>query len=299
MMSAANLTGLLQAEWLRLRRRPEVLLLVILIAVAAGLFFAASFLDAIDHVRVGDGPGPVLPEYLKAMAQLREPYAFPQSLVAVLAGAWPIPFACLFLGTATVGSDFDWSTIRTALLDWSDRTAWLVARLLSLAALAAFMLFAVLAVGAVLPLAMVVAGEKLPAVDPPSGLLVVVGAQFLVAIQYAALGVAGALVARSLAGGLLLAFGYLLFENVVASFQVWWTAGLRAIPALSFSGSGRELVEAATKVGGAPPPLNESVAALMPQPALPGWLSLVVVLIWLGGLVLLAILRLRRLDVTE
>ncbi len=33
--------------------------------------------------------------------------------------------------------------------------------------------------------------------------------------------------------------------------------------------------------------------------ALPGWLSLVVVLVWLGALVALALLRLRRLDVTE
>ena len=300
MIGVTNLGGLLQAEWLRLRRRPEVLLLAVLLPVAAGLLFIASFLDAIRAVGVGDGPPtPILPEFRQWMAWLREPYAFPQSLLAVLDGAWPIPFACLFLGAATVGGDFGWGTIRTALLAWSDRTGWLVARLLSLAVLAAFMLAAVLVVGALLPLVLVVAGEQLPAVDPPTGLLVVVGAQLLVAIQYAALGVAGGLVARSLAGGFLLAGGYLLFDTALAGLGVWSTAGLRAVPAFSFSGSGRALIEAANRVSGAPPPLDESITGLLPPLALPGWLSLVVVLVWLGALAALALVRLRRLDVTE
>ena len=235
---------------------------------------------------------------LRESIVLREPYAFPQSLLAVLAGAWPVPLACLFLGAATVGGDFGWGTIRTALLAWSDRTGWLVARLLSLAALAAFMLAAVLVVGALLPLVLIVAGEQLPAVDPPTGLLVVVGAQLLVAIQYAALGVAGGLVARSLAGGFLLAGGYLLFDTALAGLGAWSAAGLRAVPAFSFSGSGRGLIEAANRVSGAPPPLDESITGLLPPLALPGWLSLVVVLVWLGALAALALVRLRRLDVT-
>lgn len=202
MNGVANLGGLLRAEWLRLRRRPEVLLLAALVPVAAGLPFVAAFLDAISHVGVGDGPpGLISPEVRQWMAWLRAPYAFPQSLLSVLAGAWPVPLAGLFPGTATVGADFGWATIRTALLAWSDRTGWLIARLLSLAALAAFLLGAVLVVGALLPLVLVVAGEQLPTVDPPTGLLVVVGAHLLVTIQYVVLGVAGGLVARSFAGG--------------------------------------------------------------------------------------------------
>lgn len=300
MTGVANLGGLLRAEWLRLRRRPEVLLLVTLVPVVAGLLFIASFLDAIRQVGVGDGPAAPIPtEILQLMTRLREPYAFPQSLLTVLVGAWPIPLACLFLGTATVGADFGWGTIRTALLAWGDRTGWLVARVLSLAAIAALLLATVLVVGTLLPLVLVVAGEDLPAVNPPTGLLVVIGAHLLVAIQYAVLGVAGGLVARSLAGGFLLAAGYLLVDTSVAGLGVWTTAGLRAVPALSFSGSGRVLIEAANRVSGAPPLLDPTAAASWPPPALPSWLSLVVVLVWLGALTALALLRLRRLDVTE
>lgn len=299
MTGVTNLGGLLQAEWLRLRRRPEVLLLAALVPVAAGLLFTASFLDAIGHAGVGDGPLTTIPpEFLQLMARLREPYAFPQSLLAVLAGAWSIPLACLFLGAATVGADFGWGTIRTALLAWSDRTGWLVARVLGLAAVAASLLAAILVVGALLPLLLVVAGEHLPAVDPPTGLLIVTGAHFLVAIQYALLGVVGSLVARSLAGGFLLAGGYLLFDTAVAGLGAWSAAGLRAVPALSFSGSGRALILAANRVSGAPPPLDENAAGLLPLPV-PGWLSLVVVLVWLAVLAALALLRLRRLDITE
>lgn len=300
MTGVANLGGLLQAEWLRLRRRPEVLLLAALIPIAAGLLFIASFLDAIRQVGVGDGPLTTIPpEVLYWMAWLREPYAFPQSLLTVLSGAWPIPLACLFLGTATVGADFGWGTIRTALLAWGDRTGWLLARVLSLAAVAVLLLAAVLVVGTLLPLVLVVAGEHLPAVNPPTGLLVVIGAHLVVAIQYAVFGVVGGLVARSLAGGFLLAGGYLLFETSVAGLGVWSASGLRAVPAFSFSGSGRTLIEAANRVSGAPPPLDPNAAALLPPPALPGWFSLVVVLAWLGALAALALLRLRRLDVTE
>jgi ABC-type transport system involved in multi-copper enzyme maturation permease subunit len=215
--------GLLRAELLRLRRRRTLQVIVLAVPLLTGVIMALSYNSiyewpAFDEasfrqelIDQGVGVG-VPPEQLEPMlhdaienqrqqvAQIaqqasltRATFVFPYSLVLVLGSGGFVLFALILLTATTVGDEFGWATVRTALLASSHRREFLLVRFLALAVAGVLIFGLLLLVGIVMPFVLSVPAEKLPAVLPPfdgGAFLVLLAGEMLaglVVIAFAAL----------------------------------------------------------------------------------------------------------------
>lgn len=232
------MSALLRAEWLRFRKRRALQIIIIAVPLLAGFFFVTGYRTALNNILVYDEaadrqaiidsgmvtgmPPDQAEEQIRQMlendrqqyAQQNETtkvalsaYAFPQSLLGVLGSATFAFFALMLLTATTLGDEFEWGTIRTALLASSDRRRWLLARFGALGVAGAILFGLLLALGVILPSVLAATGPPPPPAAPLDAgyLAVLFAADVLISIVLVAFaGMATLLVRR---GGLTLVFG--------------------------------------------------------------------------------------------
>jgi len=192
-------TSLVRAEWLRLRKRTSLLVIVLAVPLLGAFFFLAGFASiseqppfdpAATRARlIAEGYGQGLPpdqaeqliqdsvnaersqwESDEARFDLqRQRFAFPQGIVTTLASSAMLSFALILLTATTLGDEFGWGTIRTSLLASSRRRSFLAVRLGALALAAAGILILLVVLGAILPLLLGAVGARLPATTAVDG----------------------------------------------------------------------------------------------------------------------------------
>jgi ABC-type transport system involved in multi-copper enzyme maturation permease subunit len=243
------MSGLLRADWVRLRRRQTVQAVVLFVPLLAAAFFLLSFRST-DIQFFFDEPAErqmlidsfaesgLTPEEIKAqvddiieqerqgyeqqraqMELTRATYAFPASIPTLLASATTVYlFGTILLTATTLGDEFGWGTIRTSLLASSNRRRWLAARLALLIAVAAVGLALLVVLSLVLPLAIVAVVGHLPQPPPldSAALAVLVGGHLVAAIMLIGFAAAATLAMRSGTLTLVIGLVYVLAETVVA-----------------------------------------------------------------------------------
>lgn len=294
------MNGALRAEWLRLRRRPDVWFAVAAVVGLTAFAFFSSYLASIDHGVTGVDLDTLPPEVAAEAAAFRAPYALPQSVLTILAGSWPLGLAGAYLAFSTIGGEFSFGTIRPSLTTGLSRRTFLGARLIALGAIVVAMCGVVLVLGIALPIVLAVVGQDLPAVPAPSlgGLLGEAAARCLAAIVYVALGSLVAVLTRSITTATVMTLTILLVEAVVSSSVR--SGPLRWIADYSPTDAANAVIDNAHRIAGAVPPVDDFARiALASPPAVPPLASLVVALGWLAGLLAAAFLVFERADITD
>jgi ABC-type transport system involved in multi-copper enzyme maturation permease subunit len=222
--------GLARAEWLRFRKRRSLLVIVAAVPLLVGFFFVVGYasiwggpppFDAeatrarliADGMVIGLPPAQaeeLLVQYIEServntqlqleqLALQRATYAFPQSLVTVLGNGPFVYFALILLTATTIGDEFGWGTIRTALLASSHRRRMLLVRLAALGVIAGLLLVLLLIAGTALPVVLAAAGANLPSAPPVDGgaLLVLILGELVVGLAVVGFAALATLVMRS------------------------------------------------------------------------------------------------------
>lgn len=207
--------GLIRAEWLRLRRRRSLQVIVFAVPLLVALPFVLGYNSIYDQpafdeaayrqelIDGGFGLGlppeelePLLQETIASQremfeqmagqtALLRATYAFPYSLVQVLGNGILVLLALVLLTATTIGDEFGWATIRTTFLASSNRVRFLAVRLGAMAIAGVLIFGLLLILGAVLPLLLSIPASKLPAQLPAfdgGALLVLLGGELVAAL---------------------------------------------------------------------------------------------------------------------
>ena len=315
--------SLIRADWLRIRRRWDVWIIVLGIP-ALGLlgYFSGAMSAGNNQIQtVGDVP----PEFqlqlagqnaaLHAFAAL--PYQFPRSIATMVEGtAMWLLLGAAYLAASLLGNEFSWGTIRNVALIQPGRLRYLAVRLASLVALVLVAFVAVSALGAIAPaIIRVDPGDPSALTQDPSsfgmlqyvpsapvtigGALIVVGSLFCVALAGMALVGLASLTFRSAASGILVAGAYVVVEGIAAALVMSRATGdLRYLPQLGLTMRLAGLVQDAQVAAGL------SSAAGNPASS-PGWVALpplagaAILAVWLCGLLALWFLVLRRADINE
>lgn len=241
--------GLARAEWIRFRRRASIQVIVLGVPLLAAFFFLAGYASTEGRLPPFDeaafraeqiacclqGVPPedlevILGEMVAQERLMREQhdgqvdltrsrYAFPQSIVTVLGNVSFLFLALILLTATSIGDEFGWGTVRTALLASSNRRRMIVVRLAALAIVALVTIIALLALGVILGLALQVSGAPLPAVPPvdPGGLLAYVLGTLLISLVVIGFSALATLMVRS--GSLTLVVG-LVYVAIEAAMLV-------------------------------------------------------------------------------
>ncbi|HSL98460.1 MAG TPA: ABC transporter permease subunit [Candidatus Deferrimicrobiaceae bacterium] len=193
------MSGLLRAEWIRLRKRRSIQAIVLAVPLLIAVQFAAGYLSigepppfdeaAVRAELISQGYGVGLPpdeaEAILALqvsakrqehefraeeaAIARAAYAFPRSLVTVLGSSLFVLLALILLTASAVGDEFGWGTIRTSLIAFGNRRRVLAVRIVAVGAVGLVLFGLVLVLGAALPVVLSSGSARppaqLPAVD--------------------------------------------------------------------------------------------------------------------------------------
>ena len=327
------MSGLIRAEWLRLRKRRSLQVIVLAVPLLALFFFVTGFggiyeqppFDAeryrqelIDGGYVEGLP----PEEADAIldqevefarqndeqsrqgtAYERTTYAFPASLVRILGYGTFALLALILLTATSLGDEFGWATIRTSLLASSHRWQLLSVRLLALAASAVVIFASLLLLGAILPLLLGVTNYPLVAQPPfDVGALLVLLAGYLVA-GTAAIGFAALATVLVRSGALTLVavlvyataeIGVLLAMSRFRTFQA--DGDLAWVPTLL---PVRGLTEITTVAGRAATGLPTYPGEVVPRNLDPAILPMVSILVVGAVFTGLAYRRFGRMDIVE
>lgn len=171
--------GLARAEWLRLRRRGDIWIVVLLVVGLSVIGYIAG-LSSASSIQFGFPPGEEIPpEVLEDMERTRREalasFAFPLSVATSLEGGRVmLLFVGAYLAAAITGAEFEYGTIRTSLVARGDRRGFVLVRLLAVLALVAVLLALNVLLSIVMPLVAAAAGTDFPPVEGP-GLLNVAG----------------------------------------------------------------------------------------------------------------------------
>ena len=325
--------SLARAEWQRLRKRRSLLIIVLAVPVLAGLFFVlgyASLPDVqpfdpvavrqqfIDQGAVAGMPPEDAEQILVQLVEneranreqqapqvllSRERFAFPQSVVTTLGAGTFLLFALILLTATTIGDEFGWGTLRTALLANCRRRGFLIVRLTALLTVGTAILATLAALGVVLPLVLAVAGATLPvrtAVDPAALGLLAVGELVAGAavIGFAAL---TTVIARS---GSLTLVAVLVYVAVEASIL---TLLLKFAP---FQGQGglewlldvfpiRGVTTLITTLAGAASGIGNYPGEVVNRSVERALVPLVALLAWATTFMAIAVRRFSRMDIVE
>lgn len=189
------MTALLRADWLRLRRRMDLWIILIAVGVLSTVVFLAAYRsdatdpeypteaqirqEAIDFGFFEGTPAEIevqIQEMVRAQVEsydqqradwesqqrfILQKYAFPQSLFTVVGSGLAPLLALILVASLAVGDEFRYGTIRTSLLAASDRRRFLAARLISLLALTVGVFVALILLAALLGLALGLVGADL------------------------------------------------------------------------------------------------------------------------------------------
>ncbi len=285
---------LLRADLYRLRRRPEVWLLLVIIPLGAALGFLTSYFAVPGHYFNSDPTAPPIPEIAIEQAE----YFFPSSIFRALDSATWVLIAAFFLTATSVGAEFAWGTMRTALLARSDRGWFISSRITSIALICLALVATLFVVGAVMPVVLAALGERQAADPPVQPDLAPFVASRLVAIGFMiALAALVTLLTRNAALTILVALVYVIAELLIGSNPVLHqsdvaAAIVRGLPIASLAGL---LGDVSTPGGALPAPADPNyIVATFPL-----WLSFAVPIAWtllLGGA---AVAVIRRADISE
>lgn len=303
----------LAAEWLRLSRRWDIWLVAGLVLAAGTWMYINAFHDSIRAMGIGEQGGwgsgeglPPDPWYLDAMLSLRQPFAFPASLLTVLDSAWIVLPLGAYVAAVTIGPDFWWGTMRSILVTRRSRVAYLAQRLSLITIIVAVTLLALLVVT---PLAQVVllaaAGERFPATSLQADVFLgMLATRVFAAVGYMLIAAALTLLARSLVGGIVLLAAFAGAELAVGAVAT--SIGAPIVRELTFVGAMTSIVDHLR-----PPPVqlvvDYTLGALVPathQPAAPVHLlsveaSALVIAGWILLAGTVAFLRMRTMDVLD
>jgi ABC-type transport system involved in multi-copper enzyme maturation permease subunit len=244
--------------------------------------------------------------YEQELAQVRlqqSGFAFPQSLLVVL-GSATYAFLALILFTATtIGDEFSWGTIRTTLIAASDRRRVLLARLLSLGAVAVFVFGITLLLGVVLPAVLAITGSDLPAPPPVDFgfLALLVVADLVISIAVISFATMATLIVRSGGLTLVVALAYVAIEGAVNAlllrFEPFQDNGdlQSLLNVLPFRATVTVLDRLAVAAG------RVDVFPGANGPSDPGaaWLPLAALAVWGTAFMAIAFWRFRRMDIVE
>jgi ABC-type transport system involved in multi-copper enzyme maturation permease subunit len=326
--------GLARAEWLRLRKRRSLQVIVLAVPILVGFFFLAGYAS------IGSDPPPfdpaevrarilaegwlegvppedaevIIAEQIEAERQMypqivdslntqRARYAFPQSLVTVLGSGMFVFFALILLTATTIGDEFSWATIRTALLANSHRRRVLIVRLAALVALAAFVFGLLLLLGTLLPAILGLIGARLPATTPvdPLALLVLLAGEMVIAVAVIAFAALATLMVRSGSLTLVVMLVYVVVEAAVLAlllrFETFQENGASAWVLNTFPVRGiATLTDVASRAaGGLPNYPGEVIVRDLGGAGLP----FIALLVWGSLFAVLAFRRFSRMDIVE
>lgn len=213
------MSGLIRAEWLRLRRRKDLWFVLAALAALATISYWGP-LGSIDSHYGFDPAQPVPAEVLAQMAAERMQFAFPQSLLTVLQSGQIFVLALIAFATAgTTAAEFVYGTVRTSLVASSNRRAFLAVRIGAMAVLAVLLLTIVVIIGSVMPLIALAVGVDLPSGRPidAAGFAALLGSLFLFAMVVIGLASVLTVLFRNSGIALILSFAYFLVENIAVS----------------------------------------------------------------------------------
>jgi len=297
--------GLLRADRIRLRHRRDLLIITLAVPILALVGYINGFLSIGSQFGFDPEFGPP-PEIVAAIAAERQRYAFPQSILTLLGSSSIGLLALAYLGAATVGDEFGWSTIRTSLLASSDRVRFLLSRFAALGVVAGWLIGSLLLLGLVLPFVLKAVGADLSAsagVDT-LGTLGYLGALMAVSFAILSFGILMALLARSGPGGLLIAVIYTLVESALGGLPVWQRDDVLGwVPSVLFARGATTLLDQANRAASAVRPLDVFLGDQpldQPQPhVLPVPVGILVILAWGALFAAAALVRIRRMDIPE
>jgi ABC-type transport system involved in multi-copper enzyme maturation permease subunit len=295
------MSGLIRAEWLRLRRRKDLWIVLAALAALTTISYWGP-LSSIDSHFGFDPTQPVPAEVLAQMAAERAQFAFPQSLLTVLGSGQIFLLALIAFATAgTLAAEFVYGTVRTSLVASSNRRAFLAVRIGAMALLAVLLLAVVVIVGAVMPLVGLAVGLDLPgghAIDA-AGFAALVGSLFLFSLVVIGLVSVLTVLFRNSGIALILAFAYVLLENIAVSRWATQTdavaTAIRLLPS-----SDLQLLLQSARFAAHPValPFDGSSQALPPGTPATIWLLLVGIG-WALAFLLAALAVFDRADINE
>lgn len=242
--------SLFAAELLRLRKRRSLQAIVLAVPLLVGAIFVAGYhsiyepppFDAAAYrqelIDGGFGIGlppedlePLLAEAVESWRQevqrqqdqaalTRANFTFPFSLVAVLGSGLFVLVALVLLAALTIGDEFSWGTLRTALIASSHRGRFLAVRLAALGLTGLVIFGLLLLVGTMLPVVLAIPPSKLPATLPVfdiGALGILLGGELIAALLAIAFAGLVTLMLRSGALTLLAAVVWLAVEAAILS----------------------------------------------------------------------------------
>jgi hypothetical protein len=314
--------SLIRADWLRIRRRWDVWIIVLGIPALGLIGYFTGAISAANSPGHAAGDWGELPAQFDAQGAAQHafaalPYQFPRSIATMVEGTtmWLL-IGAAYLAASLLGNEFTWGTIRNVALFQPGRLRYLGARLLWLVALVLVAFVAVTALGAIAPaIIRVDPGDPSALTQDPSimggfpygpsgpvtigGALVVVGSLLCVAIAGMALVGLAALKFRSAASGILVAGIYGVVEGIAAALAMSRVTGdLRYVPQMALTMRLTALIQDAQVAAGL------SAGGGGPSTAI-GWVSIPplvgagIVAVWIFGLLALWFVVLRRADIDE
>jgi hypothetical protein len=326
--------GLAQAEWLRFRNRRILLLIIIAVPLLATFFFFASYtsntyvLPTFDpeEVRarvIAEGWFAGLPpdeveaaivqeielervnyeQSLEQLAITRARYAFPQSIVILLGNVTFMFVALVLLTAMSIGDEFGWGTVKTALLASSRRRLLMFVRLVALTLVAAGMLAMLVLLGAILPAVLTLAGTPQPNTQPidPVGLIALLFGQLLISTMVITFSALMTLLIRSGSLTLVACLAYAIVETAVVglltqleAFQ-YQGANEWLLDALPLRGTFALIGVAAQATGGLPTYAGEIIDRDLGAARVP----FVAIALWAGLFATLAFRRFSWMDIVE
>ena len=320
--------SLLRADWLRIRRRWDVWIIVLGIPALALFAYVAGALSAGNsYIQYGGDVPPDFLQHIAAQEAMQRalsalPFQFPRSIATMTQGAtmWLI-LGAAFLAASMLGNEFSWGTIRNVALFRPDRVRYLATRLGWLVGLILLTFGVIVVLGMVAPLILRVDpgdpsaltsgqlnGDQFGGPMGPIGPIgpislggALLAAGSIVVVAVAAMGLAGlaALRFRSPATGMLVAGMYVVAEGIAAGLIMSRATGdLRYVPQMALSirlGALISDVQVAVGLAASGSGPNGSPGWV----ALPPPVGLAIVAVWLVGLYGLWFVVLRRADIHE
>lgn len=294
-----RLAYLVQAEWLKLTRRPLTrVLLAIFLGFLALQSAASAFIVVADSLGLVQMSAAFGPEQLE---EYRRRAVFPGMIGASFGhinGLGGV-FAVILAGAA-MGSEYDWGTLRTQLARTPDRRRYLVAKLTTLGLLlVAGTLITVgfgLGLGAVL--GRVVGSASTPDAATLATIPMAVVRALYVLLPYVLLAVCLATVRRSLLFGVAGGLVYLVCEAGFGTLAIFSVLGepWRTLYSLTIGENINALTVLNSQAFGLRP---EALAAGLRRDLLPSTLQATLVVALYCVVLFLATLRLLRRDVTR
>jgi hypothetical protein len=313
---------LLRADWLRIRRRWDVWIIVLGIPALGLLAYVTGAMSAGNNqIQISGDVPPEFQLQIAAQAAAQKafqalPYQFPRSIATMVGGAtmW-LSLGAAYLAASLLGNEFSWGTIRNVALFQPGRLRYLGARLTWIVALVLVAFVAVTALGAIAPaIIRVDPGDPSALTQDPSsfgmqfvppgpvtigGALIVVGSLLCVALAAMALVGLAALTFRSASSGFLVAGIYVVVEGIAAGLVMSRATGdLLYLPQLALTMRLTALVQdaqvaAGLGAGGGGPTTTTGWVALPPL------VGVAILAVWLCGLLGLWFVVLRRADIAE